>query len=150
MSAVTCLLRLMRVDRRICVCLHLGIKYQHGLDTSLKTHLSFDSAIVHRPLLLYSLAKHHVHARFCIVNSVPSESVHVYNDLMGQRTNTVKLNWLLYVGSYGIIQHTLSDRTYMCCVVRVPYRLLSNSRSGWVDVQSIDSICFTQKLINSN
>ena len=35
------------------------------MDTSLKTHHSFDSAIVHRPLLLYSLAKlHHVHAKF--------------------------------------------------------------------------------------
>ena len=53
---------------------------------------SFDSAIVHRPLLLYSLAKHHVHARFCIVNSAPAQSVRVYNDLMGQRTITAKLN----------------------------------------------------------
>ena len=31
------------------------------MDTSLKTHHSFESAIVHRPLLLYSLTKH-VHA----------------------------------------------------------------------------------------
>ena len=34
---------------------------------------------------------------------------------------------------YGIIRHSLSDPTCMCCVVRVPYRLLSNSPSGWVD-----------------
>ena len=52
--------------------------------------------------------------------------------LMGQRTNTAKLNWLVYnVGSYGIIAHSLSDRA-MCCVVQLPYRLPSNSRSGWV------------------
>ena len=25
-----------------------------------------------------------------------AQSVYVYNDLMGQRTNTAKLNWLLY------------------------------------------------------
>ena len=37
------------------------------MGTSLKTHHSYVSAIVHRPLLLYSLAKHYVHARFCIV-----------------------------------------------------------------------------------
>ena len=66
------------------------------MDTSLKTHHSFDSAIVHRPLLLYSLAKHHVHKKFCIVNSAPAQSVRVYNDRMGQRTNTDKLNRLLY------------------------------------------------------
>ena len=66
------------------------------MDTSLKTHHSYVSAIVHRPLLLYSLAKHHVHVRFCIVNSAPAQSVRVYNDLMGQRANTAKLNWLLY------------------------------------------------------
>ena len=66
------------------------------MDTSLKTHHSFDSAIVHRPLQLYSLAKHHEHAKFCIVNSAPEQSVRVYNDLMGHRTNTAKLNWLLY------------------------------------------------------
>ena len=37
----------------------------------------------------------------------------VYNDLMGQRTNTAKLNWhtVHNVGSYnGIIEHSLSDR----------------------------------------
>ena len=66
------------------------------MDTSLKTHFSLASPIVHRPLLLYSLAKHNVHARFCIVNSAPAQSVRVYNDLMGQRTNTAKLNWILY------------------------------------------------------
>ena len=68
------------------------------MDTSLKTHHSFASAIVHRPLLVYSLAKHHVglHARFCIVNSAPAQWVRVYSDLMGQRTNTAKLNELLY------------------------------------------------------
>ena len=33
---------------------------------------------------------------FCIVNSAPVQSVRVYNDLMGQRTNTAKLNRLLY------------------------------------------------------
>ena len=60
------------------------------MDTSLKTHHSYVSAIVQRPL-----AKH-VHARFCIVNSAPAQLVRVYNDLMGQRTNTAKLNWLLY------------------------------------------------------
>ena len=38
--------------------LYLGIIYQQGMDTSLKTHLSFDSALVHRPLLWYSHAKH--------------------------------------------------------------------------------------------
>ena len=63
------------------------------MDTSLKTHHSYLSAIiVHRPLLLYSLAKHHVHVRFCIVNSAPAQSARVYNDLMGQRTNNAKLN----------------------------------------------------------
>ena len=57
---------------------------------------------------------------------------------MCQQTNTAKLNWLLYiVGNYGIIQHSLSDRTCMCCVVRVPYRLQSNSRFGWVDAHNI-------------
>ena len=66
------------------------------MDKSLKAHLSYVSAIVHRPLLLYSLANRHVHARFFIVNSAPAQSVRVYNDLMGQRTNTAKLNWLLY------------------------------------------------------
>ena len=66
------------------------------MDTSLKTHHSYVSAIVHRPLLLYSLAKHHGHARFCIVNSAPAQLVRVSNDLMGQRTNTAKLNWLMY------------------------------------------------------
>ena len=66
------------------------------MDTSLKMHHNYVSAIVHRPLVLFSLAKHHVHARFCIVNSAPAQSVRVYNDLMGQRTNTTKLNWLLY------------------------------------------------------
>ena len=68
------------------------------MDTSLKTHHSYVSAIiVHRLLLLYSLAKHHVHDRFCIVNSAPAaQSVRAYTDLMGQRTNTAKLNWLLY------------------------------------------------------
>ena len=66
------------------------------MDTSLKTHHSYVSAIVHRPLLFYSLAKHHVHGRFCIVNSAPAQSVRAYNDLMGQRTNAAKLNWLLY------------------------------------------------------
>ena len=50
------------------------------MDTSLKTHHSYVSAVVHRPLLLYSLAKQHVHARFCIVNSAPAQSVRVYND----------------------------------------------------------------------
>ena len=44
-------------------------------------------------------------------------AVHVYNALMGQRTNTAKLNWLVYnVGS----------------MVRLPYWLLRNSRSDWV------------------
>ena len=68
------------------------------MDISLKTYHSYVSAIVHRPLLLFSHAKHHVHAhaRFCIVNSEPAQSVRVYDDLMGKRTNTVKLNWLLY------------------------------------------------------
>ena len=69
------------------------------MDSSLKTHHNFASAIiVHRPLLLYSLAKHHVglHARFCIVNSAPAQWVRVYSDLMGQRINTAKLNGLLY------------------------------------------------------
>ena len=68
------------------------------MDTSLKTYHSYVSAIVHRSLLLYGLVKHHVHAhaRFCIVNSAPAQSVRVYDDLMGQRTNTAKLNWLLY------------------------------------------------------
>ena len=47
-------------------------------------------------LVLYSLAKHHVHARFCIVNSMLAQSVRIYNDLIGQRTNTPKLNWLFY------------------------------------------------------
>ena len=62
------------------------------MDISLKTHHTYVSAIiVHRPLLLYSLAKHHVHARSCIVNSAPAQSVRVYNDLMGQQTNTAKL-----------------------------------------------------------
>ena len=54
-----------------------------------------------------------------------------YNDLMGQRTNTAKLNWLVYnVGSYGTIEHSLSDRA---CVAWFEYRLLSNPRSGWVN-----------------
>ena len=104
------------------------------MDTSFKTLLSFESAVVHRPLLLYSLAKHCVHARFCIVNSAPAQSERVYNDLMGQRTNTLNSTDLCTTwGSYGIIQHSLSDRIRMYSVVRVPYRLLSNSRSGWVD-----------------
>ena len=40
-----------------------------------------------------------------------ASAVRVYNDLMGQRTDTAKLNWLVYnVGSYRIIEHSLSDR----------------------------------------
>ena len=89
------------------ITLKLGIKYPQGMDTNLKTHLSFDPAKAHRPLLFCSPPKHHVYARFCIVNSAPVQSVRVYNDLMDPRTNTAKLNWLLYnVGSYGIIQHS--------------------------------------------
>ena len=72
--------------------------------------------LVHRPLLLYSLTKHHVHARFCIVNSAPAQSVRVYNDLMGQRTNTAKLNWLLYnvedIISYPLFVHAIRKDTY--------------------------------------
>ena len=57
-------------------------------------------------LCYFSLAKHHIHAIFCIVIYF----LRVYNDLMGQRTDTAKLNWLVYkVGSYGIIEHSLSD-----------------------------------------
>ena len=52
-------------------------KKQQGMDTSLKMHCSIDSAIVHRPLLLHSLAKHHVHARFCIVNSGPARTCEI-------------------------------------------------------------------------
>ena len=40
---------------------------------------------------------------------------------MGQRTNTAKLNWLVYnVGSYGIIEQFLSDRA---CVAWFEYRI---------------------------
>ena len=107
---------------------------KQGMGKSLKMHFSFDSAIVHRPLLLYSLAKHHVHARFCIVNSAPAQSVRVCNDLIESTNQHRETQLNLYnVWSYGTIQHSLSDRTCMCCVVRVPYRSLSNSRSGWVD-----------------
>ena len=66
------------------------------MNTSMNAHHRYVSAIVHRPLLSYSLAKLHVHARFCIVNSAPAQLVRVYNELIGQRTNTAKLNWLLY------------------------------------------------------
>ena len=51
---------------------------------------------------------------------IARSAVRVYNDLMGQRTNT-KLNWLVYnVGSYGIIEHSLSDRA---CVAWFEYRI---------------------------
>ena len=40
---------------------------------------------------------------------------------MGKRTNTAKLNWLVYnVGSYEIIEQLLSDRAY---VVWFEYRI---------------------------
>ena len=71
----------------------LGIKYQTGNGHNLENAPQlYVLAMVHRPLLLYSLAKHHVHARFRIVNSTPAQSVRVYNDLLGQRTNTAKFN----------------------------------------------------------
>ena len=42
-----------------------------------------------------------------------------------------KLNWFVYnVGSYGMIEHSLSDRA---CVAWFEYWLLRNSRSGWVN-----------------
>ena len=45
---------------------------------------------------------------------ITSPATSVYNDLMGQRTNTAKLNWLVYnVGSYRIIEHSLCDRAYV-------------------------------------
>ena len=48
------------------------------------------------------------------------------------QTNTAKLNWLVYnVGSYGMIEHSLSDHA---CVACFDYRLLSKSRPGWVNV----------------
>ena len=67
----------------------LGIKYQPGMDTSLKTHHSYVSAIVHRPLLLYSLSNIMYMRDFVLWTvSAPAQSVRIYNDLMGQRTNT--------------------------------------------------------------
>ena len=52
---------------------------------------------------------------------IARRAVRVYNDLTGQRTNTAKLNWLVYiVGSYGIIEHSLSDRV---CVAWFEYRI---------------------------
>ena len=133
---------------------HLGIKYQQGMDTSLKTHLSFDSAIVHRPLLFYSLAKHHVHARFCIVNSVPAQSVRVYNDLMGQRTNTATRNWLTCVQRGELWDNsTLVVWLVHVCVAWLLYRI--GYLATLLPVESmhrayIDSMCFSQKIINSN
>ena len=49
--------------------------------------------------------------------------MHVYNNLMGQQTNTTKLNWFVIVynvGSYGIIEHPLSGRA---CVVWFEYHI---------------------------
>ena len=48
-------------------------------------------------------------------------AVRVLNDLMGQRTNTAKFNWLVYnVGSYRIIEHSLSEGA---CVTWFEYRI---------------------------
>ena len=51
------------------------------------------------------------------VNSAPAQ--YVFINLMGQRTNNAKLNWLVYnVGSYVIIVHSLFDRA---CVAWMEY-----------------------------
>ena len=62
---------------------------------------------------------------------------------MGQRTNTAKLNWLVYnVGSYGIIKHSLSDRA---CVAWFSFQLgqcketESHDRAG----NTVYSVCVT-------
>ena len=156
----------------------LGIKYQTGNGHKLENAPQLRLGYSPRLLLLYSFAKHHVHARFYIrelvhsgprgrargrttlgvhpfswllsnnrlekepfvsvphtssnrlllsnqdkgcapsvahslalplgpalhnvwiVNSPPAQSVRVYNDLMGQRANTAKLNWLMYNVEY--------------------------------------------------
>ena len=57
----------------------------------------------------------------------------IYEDIRVLGSVSKASGGVFNVGSYGIIQHLLSDRTCMCCVVRVPHRLLSNSRSGCVD-----------------
>ena len=62
---------------------------------------------------------------------------------MGQRTNTAKLNWLVYnVGSYWIIKHSLSDRA---CVAWFSFQLgqcketESHDRAG----NTVYSVCVT-------
>ena len=57
---------------------------------------------------------------------------------MGQRTDTAKLNWLVYnVWSYGVIAHLLSDRA---CVAWFDYRigyLETDFRLDWIKSSSL-------------
>ena len=75
-------------------------------------------------------------------------AVRVSNDLMGQRTNTAKLNWLVHnVGSYGIIVHSLSDRA---CVVWFDYRI--GYLATPVSIESLHRryMFFTHRITNNN